>query len=102
MESQWSADAGTRTSTGVTCGAGPDADATAALIAHALMGSIATVWSALDGLRRDWPGLREEDRLAIVALAERQARRSYDVLGEVVRGLPGGALDPAIDEASQY
>jgi hypothetical protein len=74
----------------------PEAAATTALVAHVVLGNMGTVCSALNSLTENWTRLPEEDRLSILAIAERQALHVYSVLGEVVRGLPDYALERAM------
>jgi hypothetical protein len=75
-----------------------ESSASTALVAHAVLGRAGTICSALSGLREEWARLSDVDRLSLVGIAERQAVHVYEVLGDVLRGAPGRALEHALAE----
>ena len=70
-----------------------ESDATSALIAHALLNSVAIIAGAAGTLRSVWETLDNERRETLLGMIEAQAAHVAGVLQDLVRGLPVDALD---------
>jgi EAL domain-containing protein (putative c-di-GMP-specific phosphodiesterase class I) len=69
-----------------------DLDATVAITAHGLLGATSAIETALSLIRQRHGVLPEEEFVALVRTAERQARLVGGVLKDLVHGLPPGTL----------
>lgn len=67
-------------------------DATAAVIAHGLLNSMAVISGAAATLREAWDALDGPRRETLLAMITDRARQVTDTLGELARGLPPGVL----------
>ena len=70
-----------------------ETDAASALIAHALLNSVAIIAGAAGTLRSVWQTLDDERRETLLSMIESQAAHVAGVLQDLVRGLPVDALD---------
>ncbi|MEY2568015.1 MAG: hypothetical protein QOE35_2544 [Actinomycetota bacterium] len=69
-----------------------EADSTIPIAAHTLLTPLATAISALESLTTDWRDYGDDDRVAVLAIVERQIRRTYAALEYMARGMPEQAL----------
>ncbi len=68
-------------------------DPTLAVIAHALLSSVAVLTSAMQNLLSFGDDLLVAERHEILTVALTQAEYLNEVLGDIARGLPGEAIE---------
>jgi hypothetical protein len=70
-----------------------DADATLAVVAHSLLGSMTVIIGSLKTIERRWDTLDDAHRTELLAAAREQALHVGGVLGDLARGLPPAAVE---------
>ncbi len=78
--------------------AGPP-DPTVAVLAHALLSSVAVISGAIDSVLESGERLSPEQQLDLLRMAAAQAAYVAEVLKDVARGLPSEVID-ALDHLS--
>jgi hypothetical protein len=70
-----------------------EADSTIPIVAHTLLTPLGTALSAIESLTATWGDFDDDDRAAVLAIIERQIRRTYTALEFMARGMPEQALE---------
>jgi hypothetical protein len=70
-----------------------NADATLAVVAHSLLGSMTVIIGSLKTVERLWDTLDDARRTELLAAAREQALHVGGVLGDLARGLPPAAVE---------
>jgi hypothetical protein len=70
-----------------------DAEATIAVVAHSLLGSMTVIIGALKTVERRGDSLSDEVRLELMTSAKQQSLHVAGVLGDLARGLPPAAVE---------
>ena len=68
-------------------------DATAAVMAHGLLNSMAIIGGAARTLQEAWDSLPVHERERLLAMIAEQAEHVSGMLGDLARGLPVGVLE---------